>query len=262
MVVTGSIQRAIEYEIERQITEIEAGGTIIQETRLWDEGAQLTRSMRIKEGASDYRYFPEPDLGPIEVSEARRESWKSELPELPILKRHRYQDDLGLSPYDTKVLTDDRAIAEYFEATIAFGAPAKQSSNWIMGDISAYLNANNGMTIVDLKIKPIELAELVNLIESGTISNKIGKDLLPELLENGGSPKAIVAKKGLLQISDPAVISAAIDEVIVAFPNELEQYKSGKTKMLGFFVGQVLKKTGGKADPKLTNQLVAEKLNA
>ena len=257
-----AIQRAIEYEIERQITEIEAGGTIIQETRLWDEGAQLTRSMRIKEGASDYRYFPEPDLGPIEVSEARRESWKRELPELPILKRHRYQDDLGLSPYDTKVLTDDRAIAEYFEATIASGAPAKQSSNWIMGDISAYLNANNGMTIVDLKIKPIELAELVNLIESGTISNKIGKDLLPELLENGGSPKAIVAKKGLLQISDPAVISAAIDEVIVAFPNELEQYKSGKTKMLGFFVGQVLKKTGGKADPKLTNQLVAEKLNA
>ena len=256
-----AIHRAIDHEIERQVIEIEAGGTIVQETRLWDEGTQTTRSMRIKEGASDYRYFPEPDLGPIEVSVAQREDWKGELPELPISKRHRYQDDLALSPYDTKVLTDDRTIAEYFEATIAAGAPAKQSANWIMGDISAYLNANPGVAIGDLKIQPSALAELVNLIEDGTISNKMGKDILPELLENGGSAKAIVASKGLVQISDPAVIESAVDEIIAAFPDELAQFKSGKTKMLGFFVGQVLKKTGGKADPKLTNQIVAKKLN-
>jgi aspartyl-tRNA(Asn)/glutamyl-tRNA(Gln) amidotransferase subunit B len=130
-----------------------------------------------------------------------------------------------------------------------------------MGDISAYLNAHTGLTIQELALTPESLAELIDLIEAGTISNKIGKDILPELLEKGGSPRAIVEKKGLMQISDPAVISAAIDEVIAAFPKELEQYKNGKTKMLGFFVGQVLKKTGGKADPKLTNQLVAQKLN-
>ena len=257
-----AIHRAIDHEIERQVIEIEAGGTIVQETRLWDEGTQTTRSMRIKEGASDYRYFPEPDLGPIEVSVTQREDWKGELPELPISKRHRYQDDLALSPYDTKVLTDDRTIAEYFEATIAAGAPAKQSANWIMGDISAYLNANASLAIGDLKIQPSALAELISLIEDGTISNKIGKDILPELLENGGSAKAIVASKGLVQISDPTVIESAVDEIIAAFPDELAQFKSGKTKMLGFFVGQVLKKTGGKADPKLTNQIVAKKLNS
>ncbi len=257
-----AIHRAIDHEIERQIAEIEAGGKIIQETRLWDEGSQTTRTMRVKEGASDYRYFPEPDLGPIEVSVSQRDGWKDELPELPMQKRHRYQDDLAMSPYDTKVLTDDWTIAKYFEETIAAGAPAKQSANWIMGDISGYLNANTGMSIRDLKIKPSELAELINLIEAGTISNKIGKDILPELLENGGSAKAIVEKKGLVQVSDPAVIEAAVDEVIAAFPDELAQYKGGKTKMMGFFVGQVLKKTGGKADPKLTNQIVAKKLNA
>jgi aspartyl-tRNA(Asn)/glutamyl-tRNA(Gln) amidotransferase subunit B len=255
-----AIQRAIDYEIERQIAAIEAGETIIQETRLWDESSQSTRTMRIKEGSSDYRYFPEPDLGPIEVADSQRDAWRSEMTELPYQKRHRYQEELGLSPYDARVLTDDVTIATYFEAVLGAGAPAKPAANWIMGDISAYLNANTGMTIADLKMAPSELAELVNLIEAGTISNKIGKDILPDLLEAGGSPKALVEKKGLLQISDPAVIEAAIDEVIAAFPSELEQYRSGKTKMLGFFVGQVLKKTGGKADPKLTNQLVAEKL--
>jgi aspartyl-tRNA(Asn)/glutamyl-tRNA(Gln) amidotransferase subunit B len=256
-----AIQRAIDFEIDRQIAAVEAGEPIYQETRLWDESAQSTRSMRMKEGSSDYRYFPEPDLGPIEVSLAQQEAWREELPELPRSKRHRYQDDLGLSPYDARVITDDRATTEYFEATIAAGAPAKPSANWIMGELGAYLNANNGMAITELKVTPAILAELVSLIEDGTISNKIGKDMLPELLESGGSPKAIVEKKGLVQISDPAVIEAAIDQLIVAFPNELAQFKGGKTKMLGFFVGQVLKKTGGKADPKLTNQLVAKKLN-
>jgi aspartyl-tRNA(Asn)/glutamyl-tRNA(Gln) amidotransferase subunit B len=256
-----AIQRAIDFEIDRQIAANESGEVILQETRLWDETAQETRSMRLKEGSSDYRYFPEPDLGPIEVSVEQKAHWTSQLPELPRSKRHRYQDDLGLSPYDTRVITDDRATTEYFEASIAAGAPPKPAANWIMGDIGGYLNANNSLGISDLKLTPSGLAELIVLIEDGTISNKIAKDLLPELLENGGSPKAIVEKKGLVQISDPSVIEAAVLEVIAANPNELAQYKGGKTKMLGFFVGQVLKKTGGKADPKLANQIVAQKLN-
>ncbi len=255
-----AIQRAIEYEIERQVEEIESGGRIIQETRLWEEGSQRTISMRIKEGSSDYRYFPEPDLTPIEIPVEQLAIWKSELPELPAQKRHRYEGDLGLSPYDARVITDDRAIAEYFEAVVAANANPKQAANWLMGDITAHLNAEK-LTIGDLPLKPTELAELIELIEANTISNKIGKDLLPDLLAKGGSPKALVESRGLIQISDPAVIEAAIDKAIAENPKELEKYKAGNTKLLGFFVGKVLKETGGRADPKLTNQLLAEKLS-
>jgi aspartyl-tRNA(Asn)/glutamyl-tRNA(Gln) amidotransferase subunit B len=257
-----AIQKAIEYEIERQTEAIESGERIIQETRLWEEGAQRTISMRVKEGSSDYRYFPEPDLGPIEVSEQQRSQWLSELPELPAQRRHRYEADLGLSAYDARVLTDDRAKAEYFEATVAAGAPPKQAANWITQDISAYLNANPSLNITDLPLKPVDLAELIGLIETSTISNAAGKTILPKLLAEGGSPKQQVEAEGLVQVSDPAVLEAAIAEVIAAHPKELEQYRNGKTKMLGFFVGQVMKKTGGRADPKLTNQLLAQKLNA
>jgi aspartyl-tRNA(Asn)/glutamyl-tRNA(Gln) amidotransferase subunit B len=256
-----AIQKAIEYEIERQIAAISAGERIIQETRLWEEGAQRTVSMRVKEGSSDYRYFPEPDLGPIEVSPQKLSQWKAELPELPAQRRHRYEEELALSAYDARVLTDDRAKAEYFEATVAAGAPAKQTANWITQDISAYLNANPNLSITDLPLKPTDLAELIGLIEASTNSNAAGKTLLPKLLTEGGSPKQRVEAEGLVQVSDPAVLEAAIAEVIVAHPKELEQYRNGKTKMLGFFVGQVMKKTGGRADPKLTNQLLAEKLN-
>lgn len=256
-----AIQKAIDYEIERQIQAIESGEAILQETRLWDEGSQTTRTMRVKEGSSDYRYFPEPDLGPIEVSAAQRETWQAELPELPAAKRHRYTEELGLSAYDARVISDDRATAAYFEAALAAGASAKLAANWVMGDIGAYLNANPDMRIDALNLTPAMLAEMIGLIEAGTISNKIAKDILPELLENGGSPKAIVEQQGLVQISDPAVIEAALDEIIAAHPQEVAQYKGGKTKMLGFFVGQVMKKTGGKADPKLSNQLAAKKLN-
>jgi aspartyl-tRNA(Asn)/glutamyl-tRNA(Gln) amidotransferase subunit B len=254
-----AIQRAIEYEIERQIAAVEAGERIVQETRLWDESSQRTFSMRVKEGSSDYRYFPEPDLGPIEVSSEQLATWKSELPELPAAKRHRYESELGLSAYDARVLTDDRAIAEYFESTVAAGASAKLAANWIMGDISAYLN-KEGFSITELILKPDSLAEMIKLIEANTISNKIGKDILPELLTQGGSAKELVEKKGLVQVSDPNVIEAAIDKVIAANPGELEKYRSGKKNLLGFFVGQVMKATGGKADPKLTNQLLQKKL--
>ncbi|MDG2990888.1 Asp-tRNA(Asn)/Glu-tRNA(Gln) amidotransferase subunit GatB [Candidatus Synechococcus calcipolaris G9] len=255
-----AIQRAIDFEIDRQITAIKAGEKIIQETRLWDENTQATFTMRVKEGSSDYRYFPEPDLGPIEVSEQQRDLWRSELPELPAQKRHRYQEDWGLSAYDSRVLTDERGTAEYLEATIAAGAVAKQAANWIMGDMTAYAKETK-QSIRDLPLTPDHLAELIALIEDGTISSKIAKDMLPELLKNGGSAKALVEKKGLSQISDAGTLNAIIDELLAAHPQELEQYRAGKTKLQGFFVGQMMKKTGGRADPKLTNQLLVAKLN-
>ncbi|MEB3117513.1 MAG: Asp-tRNA(Asn)/Glu-tRNA(Gln) amidotransferase subunit GatB [Limnothrix sp.] len=255
-----AIQRAIEYEIERQIEAIATGEPIVQETRLWEEGSQRTISMRSKEGSSDYRYFPEPDLTPIVVSEEQRESWREELPELPAQKRHRYETELGLSAYDAQVLTDERAVAEYFEATVTAGGDVKQAANWIMGDIAAWLK-NEKQSIENLALKPAELAELVGLIVNGTISGKIAKDILPELLTEGGSPKALVDRKGLVQISDQGAIKAMIEEVLAAHPAELEQYRAGKTKLKGFFVGQLMRESGGRVDPKLTNQLLEELLN-
>ncbi len=195
------------------------------------------------------------------MSPEQLETWRSQLPELPAQKRHRYESELGLSVYDARVITNDQAIAEYFEATLAAGAPAKQAANWIMGDISAYLNNNASLTIADLPLTPAALAELVGLIEDRTISNAAAKTILPELLADGGSPKAIVEREGLGQISDAAALEAMIDEVLAANPKELEQYRGGKTKLLGFFVGQMMKKTGGRCDPKLTNELIAKKLN-
>ena len=254
-----AIQRAIEYEIERQTEAIEVGEKIIQETRLWEEGSQRTISMRVKEGSSDYRYFPEPDLPPIEVSSQQLDVWKAELPELPAHKRHCYESELGLSAYDTRVLTDDCNVAKYFEATVAAGGNSKQAANWVMGDITAFLK-NEKVSINDIALKPDNLAELVTIIEDGTISGKIAKDILPELLSKGGSPKELVEKKGLIQISDTKAIEAIIDEVLAAHPEELAKYRGGKTKLKGFFVGQVMKKTQGRADPKMTNQLISKKL--
>lgn len=254
-----AIQKAIEYEIERQIQAIATGERIVQETRLWEEGSQRTISMRTKEGSSDYRYFPEPDLPPIEVSKEQLEQWSSELPELPAQKRHRYETELGLSAYDARVLTDDRLIAEYFEAAVTLKANPKQVANWVMGDISAYLNTEK-LTIAQIALKPLVLAELIILIEDGTISGKIAKEILPELLSQGGTAKELVERKGLIQISDTAALEGIIDEVIAENPKELEQYRNGKTKLQGFFVGQVMKKTSGRADPKLTNQLLGKKL--
>ncbi|HAN73493.1 MAG TPA: Asp-tRNA(Asn)/Glu-tRNA(Gln) amidotransferase GatCAB subunit B [Planktothrix sp. UBA8407] len=254
-----AIQRAIDHEIERQIKAIETGEKIVQETRLWEEGSQRTISMRKKEGSSDYRYFPEPDLPPIQVSAEQLKTWKSQLPELPAEKRHRYESELGLSPYDTRVLTDDHPISKYFEATIAAGANIKQAVNWIMGDITAHIK-NEKCSVTEVTLKPEGLAELIALIEAGTISGKIAKDLLPELLTQGGSPKALVETKGLIQLSDPKALAEIIDQVLVENPKELEQYHAGKTRLQGFFVGQIMKKTEGRADPKLTNQLLGERL--
>ncbi|WP_017296048.1 Asp-tRNA(Asn)/Glu-tRNA(Gln) amidotransferase subunit GatB [Geminocystis herdmanii] len=256
-----AIQKAIEYEIERQIDTIENGGSIVQETRLWDEGKQCTFSMRIKEGSSDYRYFPEPDLPPLEVSKAQLEALQKLLPELPAQKRTRYEAEFGLSAYDARVLTDDRDVALYFEAVVASGASVKGSANWVTQDIAAYLNSNVELTINDIALKPEMLGELITLIENGTISGKIAKDLLPELLVKGGSPKEIVESKGLIAISNPDELAEIIDKIIADNPDKLAQFKAGKTKLQGFFVGQIMKETGGKADPKLANKILNEKLN-
>lgn len=254
-----AIQKACEFEIQRQIRAYEAGEPVVQETRLWDEGKQLTRSMRSKEGASDYRYFPDPDLGPIEVSEEQRHVWLAELPELPAAKRHRYAEQLGLSIYDARVLTDERPMAEYFEAAVAAGAEAKAAANWICGDIAAHVNANR-LSYADLPFRPSRLAEMVQLIEGGVISGKIAKEILPELLEQGGSPRAIVKRRGLGMISDPAAITAIVAELLAAHPEEVAAFRGGKTKLQGFFVGQLMKRTGGKADPKLANQVLNQML--
>ncbi|MEI6830794.1 MAG: Asp-tRNA(Asn)/Glu-tRNA(Gln) amidotransferase subunit GatB [Synechococcaceae cyanobacterium ELA445] len=254
-----AIQKAIDFEIARQIKAYEAGEPVVQETRLWDEGKQLTKSMRSKEGASDYRYFPDPDLGPIEVSTERREAWRAELPELPAAKRHRYADELGLSIYDARVLTDERPMAEYFEAAVAAGGDPKGVANWVTGDIAAHVNAHR-LSIAELPLQPPQLAELVSLIETGTISGKIAKEILPELLEKGGSAKAIVEAKGLGMISDPAAITQVVEDLLAAHPAEVEAFRGGKTKLQGFFVGQLMKQTGGRADPKLANRILSEKL--
>lgn len=254
-----AIQKAIDFEIARQIKAYESGEPVVQETRLWDEGKQLTKSMRSKEGASDYRYFPDPDLGPIEVSPEQRESWLAELPELPAAKRHRYAESLGLSIYDARVLTDERPMAEYFEAAVAAGGDPKAVANWVTGDIAAHVNANR-LSISELPLGPAQLAEMVQLIEAGTISGKIAKDLLPELLEKGGSVAAIVESRGLGMISDPAAIAAIVAELLAAHPEEVEAFRGGKNKLQGFFVGQLMKRTGGRADPKLANRILSEQL--
>ena len=254
-----AIQKACEYEIKRQIKAYETGANVQQETRLWDESKQLTKSMRSKEGSSDYRYFPDPDLGPIEVKIDLQDKWRSELPELPSAKRHRYVEQLGLSAYDARVLTDELQMAQYFEEVVLAGGDPKLSSNWITGDLAAYLKVNK-VAFSHLALLPKDLAELIQLIASGKISGKIAKEILPDLLKNGGSPKEIVDKQGLGMITDPDIIVPIVDELILAYPKEVESYRGGKNKLLGFFVGQLMKKTSGKVDPKLANQILNKKL--
>ena len=254
-----AIQKACEYEIKRQIKAYESGEEVKQETRLWDEGKQLTKSMRSKEGSSDYRYFPDPDLGPIEVSNDLKEKWRSELPELPAAKRNRYSTELGLSIYDARVLTDESSMAIYFEKVVNEGGAAKSSANWITGDLAAYIKSNR-LTFDQLPFQPNELAEMLKMIDNGEISGKIAKEILPELLSKGGSPKQLVQERGLGMIGDPKVIEEIIDQLILKHPNEVESFRSGKKKLLGFFVGQLMKETKGKADPKLANQILNKKL--
>ena len=251
-----ALQRAIEYEIDRQIDIIEEGGQVVQETRLWDDNSRETRSMRGKEDAHDYRYFPEPDLMPLEISREWVQSIKDKMPELPSQKRERYQG-LGLSEYDASVIVEQMGLALFFDKVLELGANPKIAVNFMMGEIAAYLKENH-IEITETKLTPENLAELISLIEKGTISNNIGKQILIEMMEEGTKASVIVEKKGLSQITDEGAIKEIVQKVIDANPNQVEAYKNGKTNLLGFFVGQVMKETKGRANPKTVNDLIKE----
>ena len=243
-----ALQRAIEYEIERQIEIVEEGGEVVQETRLWDDASRETRSMRGKEDAHDYRYFPEPDLMPLEISREWVEEIRAKMPELPNQKRKRYQE-IGLSEYDASVIVEQMGLALFFDKVLELGANPKTAVNFIMGEITAYLKEEH-IEITDTKLTPDNLAELISLIEKGTISNNIGKQIIIEMMKDGTKASVIVEKKGLSQISDEGAIKELVQKVVDAHPNEVEAYKNGKTNLLGFFVGQVMKETKGRANPK------------
>lgn len=251
-----ALQRAIEYEIERQIEIVEEGGEVVQETRLWDDASRETRSMRGKEDAHDYRYFPEPDLMPLEISREWVEEIRAKMPELPNQKRKRYQE-IGLSEYDASVIVEQMGLALFFDKVLELGANPKTAVNFIMGEITAYLKEEH-IEITDTKLTPVNLAELISLIEKGTISNNIGKQIIIEMMKDGTKASVIVEKKGLSQISDEGAIKELVQKVVDAHPNEVEAYKNGKTNLLGFFVGQVMKETKGRANPKTVNQLIKE----
>ncbi|GMI95877.1 GLU-ADT subunit B [Hibiscus trionum] len=257
-----SINRAIDFEISRQaqLHSQGQGNQIVQETRLWEEGAQKTVTMRKKEGLSDYRYFPEPDLPEVILTQEYVDSVHNSLPELPEMKRRRYEN-MGLSMQDVLFLANDMNVAEYFDATLSSGADLKLAANWIMGDIAAYMK-NEKLSINEIKLTPQELGELIASIKGGTISGKIGKEILFELLAKGGTVKGLIEEKDLVQINDPVEIGKMIDKVISENPKQLEQYRGGKTKLQGFFAGQVMKLSKGKANPGLLNKILLEKLNA
>jgi aspartyl-tRNA(Asn)/glutamyl-tRNA(Gln) amidotransferase subunit B len=256
-----NIQRAIEYEVGRQIDLVEDGEKIVQETRLFDVTKGVTRSMRGKEEAHDYRYFPDPDLLPLVIEEDRMEAWRAELPELPAARCRRYRDDLGLPEYDAAVLTAEKDVADYFEDALQEYGEAKKLSNWIMGEVMRELN-DRGASLDACRLQPSELAKLVRLVDDGVISGNIAKNVFKELFETGGDPEAHVKAKGLVQISDTSAIEGLVDEVIAENPAEVERFKGGEKKLTGFFVGQVMKKSKGKANPGLVNQLLARKLGS
>ncbi|KAM3356760.1 glutamyl-tRNA(Gln) amidotransferase subunit B, chloroplastic/mitochondrial [Capsicum galapagoense] len=257
-----SVSRAIDYEISRQVQLHSQGQVdqIVQETRLWEEGAQKTVTMRKKEGLSDYRYFPEPDLPGVTLTEEYVDNIRESLPELPEDKRRRYEK-MGLSMQDVLFLANDNNIADFFDTTIAGGADLKLAANWIMGDIAAYMK-NEKVTINEIKLTPQELGELIASIKDGTISGKIGKEILFELIAKGGTVKGLIKEKGLVQINDTTEIEKMVDKVIADSPKQLEQYRGGKTKLKGYFAGQVMKESKGKANPKLLDKILEEKLNA
>jgi len=255
------MQRAIEYEIERQINLIESGGHVTQETRLWDDRAQETRVMRSKEEAHDYRYFPEPDLQPLTVSPEFIEGVRASLPELPEARRRRFMEAYSLSFSDASQLTSERALADYYEQAAQASANPRGAANWIRTELLRELEVA-GKEISACPVSPEELGALVRLIDEGRISGKQGKDVLVEMYATGKTASAVVEERGLTQVSDASAIDPIIDEVIAANPQQLAQYRSGKETLFGFFVGQVLKASKGKANPKVVNERLREKLSS
>ena len=255
------IKQAIEYEIGRHVDVIEAGGKIDQETRLWDTQRYESRSMRSKEEAHDYRYFPEPDLPPLHVPDALIDQVAQGLPELPRPKLQRFMSQYGLPAYDAKLLCAERPLAEFFEACAQHSKDYKKLSNWFQGELARLLNDSAGaVTISTLKFTPGQLAELLTAVEKGTLSNNAAKDVLGEMFRTGKAPDAIIAEKGLAQVSDTGAVEAVVDEILAKNAGEVEKYRAGKKQIFGFFVGQVMKAMKGKGNPTLVNDLLKKKL--
>ncbi len=254
------VERAINLEVERQIDLLEEGGEVIQETRLYDPDKNQTRSMRSKEEANDYRYFPDPDLLPVEITDEFLDEVRASLPELPQVKFKRFMQEYGLSDYDAGVLTANRAVADYFEAVAKDSGEAKLSANWVIGELSSHLN-NHDLLITDSPVSSEMLTGLIKRIADKTISGKIAKEVFQALWEGEGSTADdIIESKGLKQITDSGAIEAMIDEIITNNQAQVEQYRSGKDKVFGFFVGQVMKASQGKANPAQVNQILKQKL--
>jgi aspartyl-tRNA(Asn)/glutamyl-tRNA(Gln) amidotransferase subunit B len=254
------IDKAIHYEINRQKDVLVDGGEVIQETRLWDSIKNITVSMRSKEEAHDYRYFPDPDLTPLIIDDPWIETIRQSLPELPDARKERFITQYNLPVYDADLLTSSTpALSGYFEDCVQQVNNPKLVSNWVMGSLLGLLNAE-GKTIEESPVSASQLAELLTLMETGVISGKIAKTVFDEMVISGKSPKVIVEEKGLIQVTDASAIEAVVDRVIAASPGEVEKFKAGNTKLMGFFVGQVMKETKGKANPGVVNQLLKEKL--
>ncbi len=253
-----AVQKGLEYEAERQAETLDEGGKIIQETRSWDDARGVTLSLRNKEQAHDYRYFPEPDLVPIVADPDWIESIRRSLPELPDARQARLMEKHGLSAYDAAVITASKAMADYFDACLAAGADAKAVANWLMGEVSKHLNSA-GQSIEDSPVAPEKLAGLISLLEKGTISGKIAKTVFEAMWTSGKDAAAIVKEQGLVQISDESEIIAVVEAVIAANPQSVADVKAGKDRAIGFLVGQVMKQTKGRANPELVNKLLRER---
>ncbi len=253
------VQKALEYEVKRQTGVLRQGGTLVQETRLWDVDRGITLSMRSKEEAHDYRYFPEPDLPPLQVDDAWIKEVAKTLPELPDAKFRRFVEEYKLPSYDTEILVGSRELADYFEACNRLASSPKTVSNWIMGDLLRECKGDD-QEIPRCPVRPEMLAEMIRMIEKGTISGKIAKTVFAEMMQSGKSPAAIVKEKNLVQITDEGEIVKIVEEVMASNPAQVEQYRSGKEKVFGFFVGQVMKASRGKANPALVNKLLKERL--
>ena len=254
-----NVERALNYEINRQIAILREGGTIQQETLLWDANANVARTMRSKEEAHDYRYFPDPDLTPVVVEDEYIESIKKQLPELPEAKKLRFISEYQLPEYDAALLTETIELADYYEAVVQHCSDYKLASNWVMSEIIRILNEQK-ISIVDFPLTPAQIAELLNMVVADKISLKIAKTVYEEMLTNRRSAEAIVAEKGLVQISDSSELTKIIEEILSKNPKQVEEYKGGKDKVLGFFVGQVMRATKGQANPALVNKILKEKL--
>ncbi|MGF7391875.1 Asp-tRNA(Asn)/Glu-tRNA(Gln) amidotransferase subunit GatB [Staphylococcus haemolyticus] len=254
------VKKGLAYEEKRQAKVLLSGGEIQQETRRFDEATSTTLLMRVKEGSSDYRYFPEPDIVPLYVDEEWKERVRQTIPELPDERKAKYVNELGLPEYDAMVLTLTKEMSDFFEATLANGADAKQASNWLMGEVSAYLNSEK-VELADTKLTPENLAGMITLINDGTISSKIAKKVFKELIENGGDAKEVVEAKGLVQFSDEATLTKFVTEALDNNPQSVEDYKNGKGKAMGFLVGQIMKASKGQANPQKVNQILKQELD-